>query len=137
VHGFLSPVRAAWAVVSPSTATGTCSSSIWDARVFQDRDDVRVHGRDERVLVRSFLREPDLNCLKTARSSGAVPPRSASVDAVLNSRFSCVVPVLTFIGHSGIAKDELDQLREARFRENIVRQDDDALISPAQAGCAS
>jgi hypothetical protein len=40
-----------------------------------------------------------------------------------------VVAIFPVIGHPSFAKDEPDQIGEARLRANIVRQDDDATLT--------
>jgi hypothetical protein len=44
-----------------------------------------------------------------------------------------VVAIFPFIGHTGIAEDEPDQIGEARLGANIIRQDEDATLTGLDA----
>src|SRR5450631_2270151 len=50
-----------------------------------------------------------------------------------NSGFPGVIAVFPVIGHAGVAKNEPDQIGEARLGANIVRQDDNATLTGLDA----
>src|ERR1039457_5080076 len=50
-----------------------------------------------------------------------------------NSGFPGVIAVFPVIGHAGVAKNEPDQIGEARLGANIVRQDDNTTLTGLDA----
>jgi hypothetical protein len=58
---------------------------------------------------------------------------SGHEELTANSRLFSAVAIFPFIGYARIAEDEPDQIREARFGTNIIRQDDDATLTGLDA----